>query len=265
MTGRWPQARRSLRAGSASALVLSAALLLAARPAAAAPPAEATVLLREDFASLDAWRTLTFPKIGRHSTYEIVAGPGEGESWLRAQSDRSASGIVWRERFDVFEHPRLRWRWRVENVYERGDATKKAGDDYPLRVYVTFAYDPAQASAGKRLKYGLARAAYGEYPPDSGLNYVWESRESPAEFVTSPYTDSMVMYLKRKGAARVGEWVEEEADVLADYRRAFGKDPPRTASLAVMNDSDNTGEKAVSFIDWIEILGPAPPTRDTSR
>ena len=24
-----------------------------------------------------------------------------------------------------------------------------------------------------------------------------------------------------------------------------------------MNDSDNTGEKAVSFIDWIEILGPA--------
>jgi hypothetical protein len=32
-----------------------------------------------------------------------------------------------------------------------------------------------------------------------------------------------------------------------------------------MNDSDNTSEKAVSFIDWIEILGPAPPTPDTSR
>jgi len=48
--------------------------------------------------------------------------------------------------------------------------------------------------------------------------------------------------------------VEEEADVVADYRRAFGKDPPRTASLAVMNDSDNTGEKAVSFIDWVEIV-----------
>jgi hypothetical protein len=79
----------------------------------------------------------------------------------------------------------------------------------------------------------------------------------------SPYTDSMMMFLKEKGAARVGQWIEEEADVLADYRRAFGRDPPRAASLAVMNDSDNTGEGAVSFIDWIEISrlpgAAAPP------
>jgi hypothetical protein len=116
-----------------------------------------------------------------------------------------------------------------------------------------FAYDPATAGAGRRFTYGLAKAVYGEYPPDSGLNYVWESRETPAPFVVSPYAGSMMMFLKEKGAAKVGEWVEEEADILADYRTAFGKDPPRTASLAVMNDSDNTGEKAVSFIDWIEI------------
>jgi hypothetical protein len=62
-----------------------------------------------------------------------------------------------------------------------------------------------------------------------------------------------MMVLKEKGTAKVGQWVEEEADVLADYRKAFGKDPPRAASLAVMNDSDNTGERSVSFIDWIEI------------
>ena len=265
MIGQSRRGQASCRMKSGSALVVSAALLLAAWPASASPSAAGAVLLREDFETLDAWRTLTFPKIERHSTYDIVAGPGEGESWLRAESDRSASGIVWRERYDVFEHPRLRWRWRVGNIYEKGDARSKAGDDYPIRLYVMFDYDPATASAGKRLKYGLARAAYGEYPPDSGVNYVWESRESPAEFVVSPYTDSVVMFLKRKGAARVGEWVEEETDVLADYRQAFGKDPPRTARLAVMNDSDNTGEKAVSFIDWIEILGPAPATPDTSR
>jgi hypothetical protein len=223
------------------------------------------VLLREEFASLDAWRHLTFPKIARHSTYAVVAGPGDAESSLRAESDASASGMVWKQQYDVYEYPRLRWRWRVENVYERGDATTKAGDDYPARIYVIFAYDAASASPGRRLKYGLAKALYGEYPPDSGLSYVWESRESPAEFVVSPYTESMMMYLKEKGAARVGQWITEEADVLADYRKAFGKDPPRTASLAVMNDSDNTGEKGVSFVDWIEVLGTDPATRGTNR
>ncbi len=41
--------------------------------------------------------------------------------------------------------------------------------------------------------------------------------------------------------------------MLGDCRRAFGKNPPRSASLAVMSDSDNTGEKWVSFIGRLEI------------
>jgi hypothetical protein len=215
--------------------------------------AEGDVLLREEFTSLEAWRPLTFPKIERHSKYTIATNADQSEFWLKAESDRSASGVVWRKKYDVYAYPRLRWRWRVENVYEKGDATKKSGDDYPVRVYVIFQYDPATAVGGKRLKYGFAKAVYGEYPPDSGLNYVWESRDNPAEYVVSPYTEAMMMFLKERGAAKVGQWVEEEADVLADYRKAFGKDPPRSAGLAVMSDSDNTGEKGVAFIDWIEI------------
>jgi hypothetical protein len=232
-------------------LPLAAACVILCAPAVHG--ADGEVLLREEFTSLDAWRPLTFPKIERHSTYAIGSDAAQSQFWLRAESDRSASGIVWKRQYDVFAYPRLRWRWRVENVYRKGDVTKKSGDDYPIRLYVIFAYDPATATGGKRLKYAFAKAAYGEYPPDSGVNYVWESSENPAEFVFSPYTSSVVMFLKERGAAKVGQWVDEEADVLADYRKAFGKDPPRTASLAVMNDADDTGEKSVSLVDWIEI------------
>jgi hypothetical protein len=238
-------------AGFSRAALALAALGMICPPALSA--AAGDVLMREEFASLAAWRPLTFPKIERHTTYSLVTNDAGTENWLKAESDRSASGLLWRQQYDVSAFPRLRWRWRVENVYDKGDATKKSGDDYPLRVYVIFAYDPATATVGKRLKYNLAKGIYGEYPPDSGLSYVWESREHPAAFVASPYTDSVMMFFKEQGAAKVGQWVEEEADVLADYRRAFGKDPPHSASLAVMNDSDNTGEKGVSFIDWIEI------------
>jgi hypothetical protein len=249
---KWGQIYFSRKNKSVPILCILLAALAVFMPAAPAA-AEGDVLLREEFTSLEAWRPLTFPKIERHSSYAVATNADQSEFWLRAESDRSASGIVWKKQFDVFAFPKLRWRWRVENVYQKGDATKKSGDDYPIRVYVIFQYDPATAPAGKRLKYGLYKAANGEYPPDSGLNYIWESRDNPAPFVVSPYTDSMMMFLKRRGAAHVGQWVEEEADILADYRAAFGKDPPRLASLAVMSDSDNTGEKGVSFIDWIEI------------
>ncbi|MDT8389936.1 MAG: hypothetical protein RRC34_05445 [Lentisphaeria bacterium] len=41
----------------------------------------------------------------------------------------------------------------------------------------------------------------------------------------------------------------------------FGEKPPRKAYLAIMSDADNTGEKAIGFIDDIE-LAPKPSNPD---
>ena len=61
------------------------------------------------------------------------------------------------------------------------------------------------------------------------------------------------MIVLEKGKEQVGRWVEESVDVLADYRKAFGRDPPATAGLAVMSDTDNTGGYAVVSLDFIEV------------
>ena len=47
--------------------------------------------------------------------------------------------------------------------------------------------------------------------------------------------------------------MEESVNILDDYRKAFGKDPPAIAGLAVMSDTDNTAESAVVYLDFIEI------------
>jgi len=52
---------------------------------------------------------------------------------------------------------------------------------------------------------------------------------------------------------KANTWVDEEVNILDDYNKAFGKSPPSTASIAIMNDSDNTGEDSVSYIDFIEV------------
>jgi hypothetical protein len=148
----------------------------------------------------------------------------------------------------------MRWKWKVDNVYEKGDIRDKAGDDYPIRVYVTFQYDPERAGIGERLEYGIAKTLYGKYPPDSTLNYVWTGQEITERIITSPYTDRAKIVILEKGRTKIGKWVEETVNILDDYRTAFGKDPPQTAGIAIMNDSDNTGEEAVSYVEYIEVF-----------
>lgn len=215
-------------------------------------PVRRETLFREEFDSLDDWDELKFPKIERMSTYSIERTV-DGSSFLRADSDNTASALVWSEQFDVYEFPRLKWRWKVSNVFIKGDARDKKGDDYPLRIDVMFKYDPSDPAVRRTLKYSMAKLIYGRYPPHSSLNYIWANRETDSRYMVSTYTKRTVMVILQQGEAYAGLWKEEDVDILEDYRAAFGEDPPGTAGLAVMSDSDNTGESCVSWVDWIEI------------
>lgn len=228
-------------------LLLIVAIALAPPPAAA----QGAVFLREEFGDLANWRPVTFPKIREHTRYTIETL--DRESVLRAESQASASAIVHRNPFDVTEYPRLRWKWRVDNVYRKGNARAREGDDYPLRIYVLFEYDPEKASAVERAKYGLAKAIYGEYPPHSALNYIWASREDEGGVLVNPYASNAKMIVLQKGRQNLGRWMVEERNVVEDYRRAFGTDPPPRATLGIMNDSDNTKEASVAYVGFIEV------------
>jgi len=206
---------------------------------------------RENFETLANWKPLTFPKIPRHSTYSIQKN-GE-KSILVAFADASAAGIVHVRTFNIYHTPVIRWRWKVSNIYQAGDEKKKSGDDYPLRIYVLFKYDPGKAGVLEKAQYGAARLIYGEYPPHSSLNYIWANKNYPERILPNPYAARAQMILLQKGSERVGQWVEEKVNALEDYRTAFGADPPAIAALAIMGDADNTGEKATGFVDYIEV------------
>lgn len=206
---------------------------------------------REEFESLANWKPLTFPKIPRHSTYSILNEGGKNV--LVAQADRSASGIVYTRSINIYRTPVVKWRWQVSNTYQKGDEKKKSGDDYPLRVYVVFKYDPEKAGAWEQAQYKTLKLFYGEYPPHSSLNYIWANKKYPERILPNPYTAKTQMILLQKGPEWVGQWIEEKVNALEDYRKAFGVDPPVEARLAIMSDADNTGEKATGYVDYIEV------------
>ncbi|NQU02970.1 MAG: DUF3047 domain-containing protein [Syntrophaceae bacterium] len=210
------------------------------------------ILFHDDFMSLEQWKPLIFPKIKAHTVYSIV---GDGDNfYLKAESNASASAIVYKDAFDASQYQKVRWRWKIEHVYKKGNAEEKSGDDYPIRGYITFQYDPDDKAAfGERLAYGIAKAFYGEYPPHSSLNYIWSNKSQAHTIMNSPYTDRAQMIILQSGNEKAGQWVTEEINILKDYKKAFGKNPPAAASIAIMNDSDDTGERAVSYIDFIEV------------
>ncbi len=209
------------------------------------------ILLDEKFTSLDRWEDFNFAKIERKSKYEIIKTDDENFI-LQAISDNSASGLILKEKFNVYEYPIISWKWKVDNLYKNGDVMKKKGDDSPLRIYVIFEDNPQKASFIENIQYRTLKLLYGKYPPHSSLSYIWASKNYQRQtIIVSPYTSKAKMVILQSGKDKVGEWMEETANILSDYRKAFGVNPPATASLAIMNDSDNTGEKSISYLDYI--------------
>ena len=221
--------------------------------AASAYSEKRQILLREDFDNIDNWEPLNFPKIKEHSSYTIEVGDEGG--YLKAQSNGSASALIYKSEFNVYEFPRVKWRWKVDNLYEKGNAKNKKGDDYPIRIYIIFKYDPGKAGFRTRMKYKAAKLLYGEYPPHSGLSYIWANREHKERIIASKYTKQAKMILLQKGKLNVGTWREQEINIVEDYKAAFGKNPPEIASIAIMNDSDNTKESSASYVDYIQVYG----------
>ena len=51
----------------------------------------------------------------------------------------------------------------------------------------------------------------------------------------------------------MGKWIVEKENIIEAYKKAFGENPPSMATIGFMNDSDNTKESAISFLDYIQV------------
>lgn len=199
----------------------------------------------EDDGPPAGWKPLTFKKIERHTVYKLVK---DGERVVvKAVSEASSSGLTREIRINLKEYPIIQWRWKVANIYKNGDVSKKEGDDYPARIYITFEYDASKVGFLEKAKYETARLLYGQYPPIGAINYIWESKAPKGTIAPNPYTDRVIMFVVESGQEKLNTWVIEERNLFDDYTKAFGEDPPMISGVAIMTDTDNTQETATAY------------------
>ena len=125
--------------------------------------------------------------------------------------------------------------------------TQKSGDDYAARIYITFAQDPDHLSFFQRARMGAIKMIYGQAPPAAALAYVWGNRAEVGSVHPSPYTNRLQMIVVESGPDHLNNWRMARRDIVKDFQRAFGNDPPRISGIAVMSDTDNTGESATAW------------------
>ncbi len=228
-------------------LALGAAAILP-RPAAAQAAAVPALRFADlaPGAPLPGWlEPVTFGGNAKPNQFSLVAE--EGRTVLRVRSDASASGLARKLRVDPAMQPLLAWRWKASRLVANGRLGAKAGDDFALRLYVTFDLDPATLPLADRMKLSLARAIWGDHLPVAALCYIWDAGAPVGTIAPNAYTDRVRMVVVDSGGAQLGRWVARERDVAADFRAAFGQPAPAVTSVIVSADTDNTGESAESW------------------
>ncbi|MCF8068770.1 MAG: DUF3047 domain-containing protein [Desulfobacterales bacterium] len=198
------------------------------------------------------WEPLIFSKIEKHTQYNIIKD--NSIFVIKAESSASASGLMRRIRIDPKEYPIIEWRWKVENIYNKGDVSKKSGDDFPARLYIAFEYDKSRVNLMERVKYKLVKLVRDETPPLCAVNYIWGSKAPVGLVAPNPYTEKVVMIALESGSSKLGQWVDERQNIYKDFNNIFGYDPPFINCVAIMTDSDNTGESATAYYGDIRFL-----------
>lgn len=194
------------------AVFLLATLLLQTLPAAA----DTVAVGAFSSGDLAGWEEKSFKGQTR---YELVPGPA-GATVLQATTDGAASGRFRKVRVDLTRTPVLNWSWKIDAPYRDIDESTKAGDDFPVRVYVVVERGPLGM---------LTRA----------LNYVWASSKPVGARWPNPFTGQAMMLAVDSGAARAGAWVSHKRNVRDDLRAAFGDDVAEVHAVAIMTDGDN--------------------------
>jgi hypothetical protein len=162
--------------------------------------------------------------------YSVLAEGGR--KFLHADARAISIQIGVEKKWELKDFPILRWRWRAWIFPEGTDERMKSGNDNVLSVY----------------------AVFGGWPIPQAIKYVWSDTLPAGSVLDSPHSGKTKILVVRSGRKLKDQWLAEERNVLADYRRLFGQSqaPPAAKGILLLTDSDSTGTHAVGDYGDIE-------------
>ncbi len=150
---------------------------------------------------------------------------------------------------DIRRLPWVSWRWKVENILEGVDETREDGDDHPLRIFFAFAPDEKRQTPWLRLKRWLYLDRKHGHPFGGRYTeYLWSSQFPAGSIIADPGMPMQKLMVIEGGAQRLGQWLGYRRNLYQDFKHLYGEEPRRLIYLGILNDTDQTGQAAVSYI-----------------
>ncbi len=171
----------------------------------------------------------------KKSSYSFIKE--NGKTVLMGTSVNTASGLLHKVTIDPKSYPIVSWSWKIDHTVKNGNERTKKGHDFAARLYVVF----------PRGLFSRTRA----------IEYVWGNVMTKGETLRSPYSNNAVMIAVNSGNELAGKWVMNRRNYADDYRTAFGEEAPKVGAIAIMTDSNDTGESAVGYYGDIDVLAVA--------
>ena len=203
-------------------LILSRGFSLAAEP---------KILFAEDFSHglTNGWENVAFFK-----TPSVYSAARDGTNFcLHAVAEKTCSALSHKLNLSPPEKLVLRWRWKIAGVETNGSERDIKKFDHAARVFIAF-----DTFIG----------------PPRTLNYFWGDAEPPGTVRAHPKSDRAQIFVLQSGNARAGQWVAEERDVTADWKKVFpGRALPKIVGLGLMTDSDSLGARLEGFYADVEL------------
>ena len=159
--------------------------------------------------------------VSLYKTRTVYSVVNEGTNFfVHAAADNSCSALTAKLNLaPSAKKLKLRWRWRIAGVATNGSDIVLKKFDHAARAFVAF-----DTLIG----------------PPRTLDYFWANQEPVGLLLAHPLTSRAKNFMVESGNEKAGQWIAEERDVTADWKRAFpGKAMPKLVAVGMLTDGDS--------------------------
>lgn len=169
--------------------------------------------------------------------YQYSITESDGNKFLRYDGSQAKhlNFPLLKKGINIYETPILSWKWRVFELPDGANENDDDRNDAAASIYVAF---------------DMGRIALFKKVPKT-IRYTWSSTQEEGSEFSKLYGNQKIVVVE-SGPERKGEWLTFERNIVEDYKRLFGDNPPENPlAILIMSDGNSTQSSVKADYDQI--------------